>query len=93
MAAIKPGTQSVLKSVRGAVVKGSWCTNPASPSTFGSMFGVAAFEDKVYGFSRKGDVVEIHNTDGSGCLVSSDKTMLFAGAGVTTTAPVIAPTK
>jgi hypothetical protein len=91
VSAIKPGTQSVMKSVRGQVVKGSWCTNTSSPNTFGSMFGIAAFEDKVYGFSRKGDVVEIRNSDGSGCLVSSNSSTLFAGAGVTTTAPVIAP--
>jgi hypothetical protein len=90
--AIKPGTQSVLKTVRGPVKKGSWCTNASSPSTFGSMFGIVAYQDKVYGFSRKGDVVEIHNSDGSGCLVSSDSSMLFAGAGITTSAPVVAPT-
>ena len=93
IAAIKPGKQSVLKSIRGPVVKGAWCMNASSPATFGSMFGITAYEDKVYGFSRKGDVVEIQNSDGSGCLVSSNKSMLFAGAGVTTTAPVIAPTK
>ena len=89
--AIKPGKQSVLKQVRGAVTKGAWCKNAASPQTFGSMFGIVAYKDIVYGFSRKGDVVEIHNTDGSGCLVSSDPTRKFAGAGITTSAPVIAP--
>ena len=89
--AIAPGTQSVLKAIRGAVTKGSWCTNAASPSTFGSMFGIVAYKDKVYGFSRAGDIVEIHNTDGSGCLISNDPATRFAGAGITTTAPVIAP--
>jgi hypothetical protein len=89
--AIKPGTQSVLKSVRGPVTRGSWCTNNASPQTFGSMFGIVAYQDKVYGFSRSGDIVEIHNTDGSGCLVSSDTSRKYAGAGITTTAPVVAP--
>ena len=89
--AIKPGTQSVLKSVRGQVTRGSWCKNAASPPTFGSMFGIVAYKDVVYGFSRTGDIVEIHNTDGSGCLVSSDTTRKYAGAGITTTAPVIAP--
>jgi hypothetical protein len=67
--AIKPGTQSVLKSTRGAVKKGAWCTNASSPATFGSMYGIAAFKDKVYGFSRSGDFIEIHNTDGTGCLL------------------------
>jgi hypothetical protein len=88
---VKAGTQSTLKVVSGAVNKGSWCTNPASPASFGSMFGIAAYEDKVYGFSNKGDVVEIHNTDGSGCLVNSYTSMAFDGAGVSTVAPVIAP--
>lgn len=89
--AIKPGTQSVLKSVRGQVVRGAWCKNNASPQTFGSMFGIVAYKDVVYGFSRMGDVVEIHNTDGTGCLVSADPSRKFAGAGITTTAPVTAP--
>jgi hypothetical protein len=89
--AIKPGKQSVLKTVRGPVVRGSWCTNASSPSTFGSMFGIVAYQDKVFGFSRKGDVIEIHNTDGTGCLISSDSSMSFAGAGITTSAPVVAP--
>jgi hypothetical protein len=89
--AIKPGTQSVLKSVRGQVTRGSWCMNNASPQTFGSMFGIVAYKDVVYGFSRTGDIVEIHNTDGTGCLVSSDTSRKYAGAGITTTAPVVAP--
>jgi hypothetical protein len=89
--AIKAGTQSVLKSVRGQVVRGAWCKNSASPQNFGSMFGIVAYKDVVYGFSRAGDVVEIHNTDGTGCLVSADPSRKFAGAGITTTAPVTAP--
>ncbi len=89
--AIKPGTQSVLKAVRGPVTKGKWCTNAASPKTFGSMFGIAAFEDKIFGFSRHGDFVEIHNDDGSACLIAADASKKFAGAGVTTIAPVVAP--
>jgi hypothetical protein len=88
---VKPGTQSTLKAIRGPVVKGSWCTNAASPTTFGSMFGIAAYDDKVYGFSNQGDVVEIHNDDGSGCLVSNYPKTSFKGAGVTTSAPVKAP--
>jgi hypothetical protein len=89
--AIKPGKQSVLKSVRGDTTKGSWCMNASSPSSFGSMFGIVAYKDVVYGFSRAGDIVEIHNADGSACLVSSDMTRKYAGAGITTIAPVIAP--
>jgi hypothetical protein len=72
-------------------VRGSWCTNAASPSSFGSIFGIVAYQDKVYGFSRKGDVIEIHNTDGSACLVSANANIKFAGAGVSTLVPVVAP--
>lgn len=89
--AIKPGTQSVLKRVRGPVVRGSWCTDPASPQSFSSMYGIVAYKDIVYGFSRAGDIVEIHNADGTACLVSSDSTRKYAGAGITTIAPVVAP--
>ena len=43
-------TGSVVKGVRGQVVKQSGCSNPAPG--YGSVFGVAAFEGKVFGFSR-----------------------------------------
>jgi hypothetical protein len=88
---IKPGKQSVMKSVRGDINRGSWCKNAASPASFGSLFGIVAYKDAVYGFSRAGDIVEIHNADGSACLISSDTSRKYAGAGVTTIAPVIAP--
>jgi hypothetical protein len=88
---IKPGTQSTMKSVRGEVRRGAWCKNGASPDSFGSLFGIVAYKDTVYGFSRAGDVVEIHNADGSACLVSSDTSRKYAGAGITTIAPVTAP--
>ncbi|MEO9141222.1 MAG: hypothetical protein ABI332_03030 [Polyangiaceae bacterium] len=88
---VKPGSAPVMKTVLGAVNEGSWCTNPSPTKTFGSMYGIAAYQDKVYGFSRAGDIVEIHNDDGSGCLINAFPTMKFAGAGVTTSAPVVAP--
>jgi hypothetical protein len=89
--AIKPGTQSVLKGVRGQVVRGSWCTTDTTHTSYGSMFGIVAYKDKVFGFSRSGDIIEIHNTDGTGCLISSNTANKFAGAGITTVAPVVAP--
>jgi hypothetical protein len=55
------------------------------------MFGIVAYQDKVYGFSRAGDVIEIHTADGTGCLIQSIATDKFAGAGITTSAPVVAP--
>lgn len=90
--ALKPGTQSVAKSVRGVVNRGATCSNTASPGSFGSMFGIVAYQDKVYGFSRHGDFIQIDNNVGAGCLVwSRAPEIQFAGAGITTVAPVIAP--
>lgn len=89
--AIGPGRQSVLKAVRGPIVKGAWCTNAESPPSFGSIFGIVAYQDRVYGFSRRGDIIEIRNDDGSACLVRSEPSVRWAGAGITTVAPVKAP--
>jgi hypothetical protein len=86
-----PGAASVTKSVRGAITRGSWCTNDATPASFGGLFGIAAFEDKVYGFSRRGQIVEMRNADGSACLAADFGNVAFAGAGVATNAPVRAP--
>ena len=55
------------------------------------MFGIAAWNDKVYGFSRSGNLVEINTADGTGCLVTQYADDKFAGAGVTTMAPVTPP--
>ena len=90
--AIKPGTQSVLKAVRGAVKTGAWCTNPSSPPGFDAIYGIAAYGDKVYGFTHTGGhILEMHNDDATACLISSDASKKYAGAGVTTIAPVQAP--
>lgn len=89
--AIKPGSQSVQKSIRGTLKRGGWCSNSKSPQSFDKMFGIAAFNDKVYGFSDAGEIVEIRNNDGTACLIQSNGNMRFKGAGVTTSAPVIPP--
>ncbi len=90
--AIKPGAQSVLKAVRGPVKTGSWCTNPKSPAGFDTIYGVAAYGDKVYGFTHSGgEILEMHNDDATACLISADTAKKYAGAGVTTIAPVQAP--
>ena len=82
-------TQSVAKSVRGQIVKAQGCNDP-SGGPYGSMFGIAAWGSKVYGFSHSGGIVEIDNVTGGACLVKSGAD-LWDGAGVTTVAPVIAP--
>lgn len=81
-------TGSVTKSIRGQVVKSATCSDTSTG--YGSMYGIAAWNDKVFGFSYSGNLVEISNTDGSACLVQT-YTDKFAGAGVTTLAPIIEP--
>ncbi len=82
-------TQSVAKAVRGMIVKSPGCNDP-SGSPYGSMYGIAAWGSKVYGFSHSGAIVEIDNVTGGACLVKGGAD-LWDGAGVTTVAPVIAP--
>lgn len=84
------GGGSVTKSVRGLVVKRSGCTDSIVGS-YDNMFGIAAWGDRVYGFSRAGYLVDIDIADGSACLVDEYPGAKFSGAGITTLAPVIAP--
>jgi len=80
MSALKSATTgSVLQSIRGEIVG------------FGSMYGISAYEDKVFGFSHSGDIVQINNSDGTATLVQSTPSNLWAGAGVSTAVKVIAP--
>lgn len=81
-----PGAQMVTKAIQGAIVKGATCSDPTD--RFGNMYGIAAWNDKVFGFSRDGLLVDIDINDGSACLVKSYPSLPFAGAGVTTLAPV-----
>jgi hypothetical protein len=83
------GAQSVTLSVRGQIVKKPGCGGAAT--AYQNMLGIAAWNDKVYGFSHKGAIVEIDNTDGNACLVVDTPTVFWNGAGVTTSAPVIVP--
>jgi hypothetical protein len=84
-------TTSVVKSVRGVLHQGSNCTNTQTAPSYGKMYGIAAFQDQVYGFSHDTGIVAINNVDASVCLVSVPNGILWSGAGVTTVAPVIAP--
>ncbi len=87
-------TQSVAKAVRGKLVEGPACPL-AGPGSFEKVFGVAAYGDKVFGFARSPDgqglAVEINNTNGTACLRKSFDGVLWAGAGITTQAPVVVP--
>lgn len=83
-------TQSVTQAVRGEIVPGSNCSTPTS-GNLGSFYGIAALNDKVYGFSRSGQIVSVNTTDGTACLVQDYSNDKWAGAGVTTLAPVKPP--
>ena len=91
VAAIKPGAGSVLKSIRGPLNLATACKKNGIPNQFGSVYGVAAYGDKVYGFTRDGYSIEISNSNGDTCMIGSSATMKFAGAGVTTVASIVAP--
>jgi hypothetical protein len=85
------GTQSVTQSVRGQITESPNCTVHAADDThYQQLLGIAAWNDKVYGFSQSGSIVEIDNSDGSACEVVSSA-LGWYGAGVTTVAPVIVP--
>lgn len=83
------GTQSVTSSVRGQILKKGGCGGV--DAAYQQMLGIAAWNDKVYGFSHGGGVVEIDNTDGAACLVADTPTLFWNGAGLTTSAPVKPP--
>ena len=91
-----PGAQVVVSSVRGQVVKAAGC-NDGAHTGYGSMFGIAAFQDKVFGFSRQsatvGAIVSIDNVDGTACLILPTPGDGWAGAAITTVAPVEPPTQ
>lgn len=86
----KASILSVTKAVRGQIVKHTSCTDNQN-TAYGSMYGITAWGDKVYGFSRSGNLVEIDTNDGSACLLSAFPNADFGGAGVTTKAVVIPP--
>ena len=79
--------------LRGQVLRSTSCTSDTTSKGYGSMYGIAAWQDQVYGFSRTGNLVQISNIDGSACRVHdySMQMIKFSGAAVTTLAPVIPP--
>jgi hypothetical protein len=81
-----PGSPNVTKAVRGQLID---CADPAKGH--GRMYGIAAWDDKVYGFSHTGELVAIDNATGSSCFKQSYSPNLFSGAAVTTLAPVKPP--
>jgi hypothetical protein len=88
LAPITP-TPVVTKSIRGMILPAG-CSDESCG--YGSMYGIAALDEKVYGFSFGGTVVAIDNDTGEATFIDSPFTTPgFAGAGVTTIARVVAP--
>ena len=88
-------TNSVAKVVRGALVEAPDCPI-AGPGQFGRVYGIAAYQGVVLGFARSEDsatgyAVSISNQDGSTCVLDTYESVLWAGAGITTVAPVLPP--
>jgi hypothetical protein len=87
----RDNTDSIVKAVRGQVRRAASCADAKSTS-YGSMYGIAAYRDKIIGFSHDGLIVSISNVDGTACLIHDySGTIAFDGAGVTTKGPVTAP--
>ena len=84
------GAQNVQKSLRGQVVKRAGCNDSANVA-YGFLYGIATWNDKVYGFGHEGNLVDISLLDGSACLVKNYPANMFSGAAVTTVAPVTPP--
>lgn len=82
------GEQSVTQMVRGQILPKGGCGG--GPEAYQQLLGIAAWNDKVYGFSQSGSIVEIDNSDGKACQAVSTS-LKWYGAGLTTTAPVQPP--
>ena len=82
--------QSVHQAVRGQVVK--------APAAATPQLGLRQhvrhrrLRGNVYGFSHQGSIVTIDNNDGTACLALSTPNDEWAGAAITTFAPVMVPT-
>jgi hypothetical protein len=78
------GTQSVIATVRGQIVKSATCTDSAA--SYGGLYGIVASQGSVIGFSHTGSIVRISEVDGTGCLAQVTASDAWAGAGVSTLA-------
>ena len=68
---------------------GSFSATAASaPTGFGSIWGVAFWKGKVFGFTDNGEFITIDPSTGVGTLISTSSNQWW-GAAVTTTAPIL----
>jgi hypothetical protein len=83
------GSQIVTLAVRGQITHAASCADGLSD--YGNLYGIAAWDAHVYGFSRLGYLVDVNIDDGTACMVHDYPNLKFAGAGVTTIAPITPP--
>ena len=77
------------KAVRGKIEKKIGCG--ADGIVAGSYYGIAAWNEAVFGFSRTGGLVRVMTDGTGGCLVKNYVDNKWSGAGVTTLAPIDVP--
>lgn len=86
------GSASVLRSIRGQLVPDASCDDGSSG--YGSVFGITAWKDRVFGFGRgqniAGLALSIDNDKGTACILKSFN-QEWSGAGITTSAEVDIP--
>lgn len=92
----------VTRAVRGMATQTATCNDPQNGG-YGSIYGVAALGTSLIGFARSrtsgptnlGLVIKLDTNKGAGCLVSDQTAAVgtagWAGAGVTTSAPIVVP--
>ncbi len=84
--------QSVVKSIRGQIVRRAGCTDAGAG--YGGIAGLGAWLGKLYGFAGQ-RALEIDPADGSACaidlLAEPPEGSAWSGAGVTTSAPILSP--
>jgi hypothetical protein len=83
----------VTRRLLGRITADTRCTNDPA-SAFGRTFGITAYKGAIFGFGRGSLVTRIDNTTAKACVVADLTGTLpvgFAGAGVTTSAPIDPP--
>ena len=91
---LRYGSRTVVtRRLLGRITADTRCTNDP-PSAFGRTFGITAYKGAIFGFGRGSLVTRIDNTTAKACVISDLTGTLpvgFAGAGVTTAAPIDPP--
>jgi len=91
---LRYGSRAVVtRRLLGRITADTRCTNDPA-SAFGRTFGVTAYKGAIFGFGRGSLVTRIDNTTAKACVVANLTGTLpvgFAGAGVTTAAPIDPP--